>query len=109
MDRLIVKIDFIKLRVRLEAERGCDVGPDEVKQWLEQTGFARDGDWQCPGASLRHLRPDELIATRGLFTEDGITFVDPAIRAGWPLPVIYPDRSYGIDRPNSHRRTGHAY
>lgn len=84
MDRLYVKIDFVKLCARLQAERGGSVGPAEVKQWLEQMGFMRDDEWHCAGTSLRHLRPDELIATRALSTHDGVTSVDWAIPASRP-------------------------
>lgn len=84
MDRLYVRIDFVKLCARLEAERGVGVGPTEVRGWLGKMGFTRDGDWHCSGASLRHLRPDELIATRGLSTHHGVTFVDWATPTGPP-------------------------
>jgi len=84
MDRLYVRIDFVKLRARLEAEREVGVGPAEVEQWLVQTGFTRDGNWHCSGMSLRHLHPDELIATRVLSTHRGVTFVDCATTTGQP-------------------------
>lgn len=82
MDRLYVRIDFLTLRARLEAECGVGVGPVEVRSWLEKMGFTRDGDWHCSGASRRHLRPDELITTRKLSIHDGVTFVDRATATG---------------------------
>jgi hypothetical protein len=82
--RVCAKIDFIKLRARLRSERGRDVDAIEVKQWLEQMGFARNGDWQCERDALHHLHQDELIATRTVSALGGITFVDSAFASRPP-------------------------
>jgi hypothetical protein len=84
MVRACVKINFFKLQSRLSAERGHDVDPIDVKQWLEQMGFTRHGDWQCERDSLRHLHGEELIAMRTLSTSGGITFVDSAFASRPP-------------------------
>lgn len=78
MDHVVVRLDFPKLQKRLTLERGRDMDAAEVNEWLGQMGFVRRTDWQCARESLRRLQPGELIEMRGLFTEDGVTFVELA-------------------------------
>ena len=77
MKPVCVRIDLDRLRERLSRERGIELAPMEVHQWLNRAGFMLQGMWHCDGnVPLKMLRSDELIEVIRTVEENGVHFVD---------------------------------
>ena len=72
-----MRIDFDRLRKRLSRERGGELTPMEVHQWLNGAGFVLEGMWHCHGEyALTLLEPAELLEVVRTMEENGVHFVD---------------------------------
>jgi hypothetical protein len=61
--RLRVRINMPVVIQHLSREEQRAVSTDEVRQWLEDAGFARlNDDWEVDEANLGHLDPSEVIS-----------------------------------------------
>jgi hypothetical protein len=61
--RLRVRINMPVVIQHLSREEQRAVSTDEVRQWLEDAGFARlNDDWEVDEADLGHLDPSEVIS-----------------------------------------------
>ena len=76
MGRTCVKIDLGRLRARLSAEQAQELSLLDVHAWLRARGFSLRGHWHCDGDALPHLRPDEILHTWTIHTQDHISYVD---------------------------------
>jgi hypothetical protein len=77
MKPICVKIDTDRLRERLSRERGTELTPIEVHQWLNGMGFVLEGVWHCDSEDgLQRIKPDERLEVVRTLEENGVHFVD---------------------------------
>jgi hypothetical protein len=77
MKPICVRIDLDRLRERLSRERGTELSPFEVHQWLNAQGFVLEGAWHCDSEEgPKSLQPDELLEVVRTTEENGVHFVE---------------------------------
>ena len=62
--RFRVKIDWERLRGHLSREDGEEKSDAQIRQFLHDAGFRREGGgdtWTVSEADLGHLRPEEVL------------------------------------------------
>lgn len=73
----LVRIDRMKLAMRLFRALGHWPDDLELRQWLEENGLAWvGGSWFSCQGSPAALEPDEILEEATTELSDGITFVD---------------------------------
>ena len=93
----LVRIDRMKLALRLFRSLGHWPDEPELRQWLNDNGLIWiGGSWFSSNDIVTVLRPDEILESATTETSEGITFIDRG-------PSVPPERR-GMGPPDQPER-----